>query len=137
VAGVSTCLALVGGLILSLSVSYAKAHPEASKGSKFKPQIFFNLGRLIGFFFLEGMLGVAGSAFKLSSLANSLITITVGFIILFLGLKLLEIFPYLNKLNFSLPKKFGRVIKINNPFWLGVLTFFCPVDSHKPCRFML
>ncbi|QQG52946.1 MAG: sulfite exporter TauE/SafE family protein [Candidatus Falkowbacteria bacterium] len=126
VAGVSTCLALVGGLVLSLAANYAQNHPEATKKEKFRPHIFFNLGRIGGFFFLGGILGVIGSAFKLSPLANSLITIIIGFVVLILGLKLLEIFPSLARFDFSLPKKFGKIIKINDPFVLGVLTFFLP-----------
>lgn len=126
VAGVSTCLALVGGLVLSLAANYAQNHPEATKKEKFRPHIFFNLGRIGGFFVLGGILGMLGSAFKLSPLANSLITIIIGFVVLVLGLKLLEIFPSLTKFDFSLPKKFGKIIKVNDPFILGALTFFLP-----------
>lgn len=126
VAGVSTCLALVGGLVLSLAANYAQNHPEASKREKFRPHLLFNLGRLIGFFLLGGLLGVIGSAFKLSTAANAIITIVVGIVVLTLGLKLLKIFPALTKFDFSLPKKFGRAIKISDPLILGALTFFLP-----------
>ncbi len=126
VAGLSTCLALVGGLILSVSANYTNNHPQANKLQKIKPQIYFNLGRILGFFFLGGILGLIGSGFKISTLANSLITIIVGAIIFFLGLKLLDISPYINRFNITLPKKLGRIIKINNPWWLGTLTFFLP-----------
>ncbi len=126
VAGVSTCLAIVGGLVLSVSANYAKNHPEASRAQKFKPQIFFNLGRILGFFVLGGILGLAGSALKISILTNSIITIIIGIVILVLGLKLLEISPVINRFDFSLPKKFGRIAKINNPLLLGALTFFLP-----------
>ncbi len=126
VAGVSTCLALVGGLVLSLAANYAQNHPEATRREKFRPHILFNLGRLGGFFLLGGILGLIGSAFKLSPLVNSLITIIIGFVVLILGLKLLEIFPSFTKFDFSLPKKFGKIIKIDNPLVLGALTFFLP-----------
>ncbi|MFA6416828.1 MAG: sulfite exporter TauE/SafE family protein [Patescibacteria group bacterium] len=126
VAGVSTCLALVGGLVLSLAANYAQNHPEATRREKFRPHILFNLGRLGGFFLLGGVLGLIGSAFKLSPLVNSLITIIIGFVVLVLGLKLLEIFPSFTKFDFSLPKKFGKIIKINDPLVLGALTFFLP-----------
>lgn len=126
VAGVSTCLALVGGLILSLSANYAKRHPEATRAQKIKPQILFNTGRVIGFFIFGGLLGLLGSAFKISTLANSIITVFIGLVIIFLGLKLLDVSPKLNKIDFSLPKKFGKVAKINDPLILGALTFFLP-----------
>jgi sulfite exporter TauE/SafE/copper chaperone CopZ len=126
VAGVSTCLALVGGLVFSLAANYAQNHPEATKQEKFRPHLLFNLGRLIGFFLLGGILGIIGSAFKLSPITNSLITIIIGVVVLILGLKLLDIFPAITKFDFSLPKKFGKIIKINNPIILGALTFFLP-----------
>lgn len=126
VAGISTCLALVGGLVLSLAANYAQNHPEASRREKFRPHILFNLGRLGGFFILGGILGVIGSAFKLSSTTNAIITIIIGFVVLTLGLKLLEIFPAITKFDFSLPKKFGKALKISDPLILGALTFFLP-----------
>jgi uncharacterized protein len=126
VAGLSTCLALVGGLILSVSANYAKNHPNANKLQKIKPQIFFNLGRIFGFFLLGGILGLIGSTFKISTLLNSLITIAVGGVIFILGLKLLDISPTINKFNITLPKKLGRIMKIDNPWLLGALTFFLP-----------
>ncbi len=126
IAGASTCLALVGGLVMGLAANYAKSHPEASARQKFRPHLLFNAGRVLGFFALGGILGVIGGVFKLSALANSLITIFVGLIILILGLKLLDIFPFINRLDFSLPKSWGRILKIDNPLALGALTFFMP-----------
>lgn len=126
VAGVSTCLALTGGLALSLAASYANAHPQASRFARFKPQLLFNLGRIIGFFLLGGLLGLIGTTFKLSPIINSLLVIFVGIVILFLGLKLLNISPVLNNFGFNLPKKFSRLAKTNNALLLGALTFFIP-----------
>jgi len=126
VAGMSTCLALIGGLIMGLAANYANNHPEASARQKFRPHLLFNAGRIGGFFLLGGVLGSVGKIFKLSVFVNSLITLLVGAVILILGLKLLNIFPALNKLDFSLPKKWSKVIKKDNPIILGVLTFFVP-----------
>jgi sulfite exporter TauE/SafE/copper chaperone CopZ len=126
VAGVSTCLALVGGLVLGVAANYSKNHPEASRFQKFQPHLLFNAGRIAGFFLLGGLLGLVGSSFKLSPLFNGLLIIIVGLVIMFLGLKLLNIFPALNDLDISLPKRFGRGPKTNNALVLGALTFFLP-----------
>ncbi len=132
VAGVSTCLALVGGLVLGAAATYAQNHPDATRAEKFRPHLIFNAGRVIGFFILGGILGLLGSTFKLSPLLSGLLTFLVGLVILILGLKLLEIFPVLNKFEFSLPKSFGRTVKTGaksngaSPFILGALTFFLP-----------
>ncbi len=126
IAGVSTCLALVGGLVLGVATNYAQNHPEASRFQKFQPHLLFNAGRIVGFFLLGGLLGLVGSTFKLSPLFNGILIILVGLVILFLGLKLLNIFPALNDIDISLPKKFGRGPKSNNAIILGALTFFLP-----------
>lgn len=132
VAGVSTCMALVGGLVLAVSASYAKRHPEANKWQKFQPHLIFNGGRLIGFFMLGGLLGLLGSSFKLSATLNGIIALIIGLVILALGLRLLG---FLEKLELSLPKSLARRFKINNPnksykkgrtIALGALTFFIP-----------
>lgn len=126
VAGVSTCLALVGGLVLGVATNYSKDHPDATRLQKIKPHLIFNLGRIIGFFVLGGTLGLLGSTFKLSPLFNGILVIIVGLVILFLGLKLLNIFPALNDIDISLPKRFGHGPKTKNALILGALTFFLP-----------
>lgn len=61
VAGVSTCMALVGGLVLSLSAGHAKKHPSATAMQKFRPHLFFNISRIISFFILGGLIGILGA----------------------------------------------------------------------------
>ena len=57
VAGISTCMAIVGGLILGISARHAERHPEATSWQKFRPHLFFNLGRIVGYAVLGGLLG--------------------------------------------------------------------------------
>jgi copper chaperone CopZ len=45
-AGVSTCMALVGGLVLGASARFSAQFPNASKWEKFTPHLYFNLGRI-------------------------------------------------------------------------------------------
>jgi len=126
VAGFSTCLALVGGLVFGLAANYAKNHPEASHWQKFQPHLVFNFGRIFGFFLLGGLLGLVGSAFKISPFFNGLLTVFVGLVVLVLGLKLLDVAPILNKLDFALPKSWGKKIQADSPLLLGALSFFLP-----------
>jgi len=125
VAGFSTCLALVGGLVFGLATNYAHQNPNASRLQKFRPHLYFNLGRLGGFFLLGGLLGLVGSALKLSPFFSGLLTILVGLVILMLGLKLLGV-RALNRFELSLPKNLARYVKADNPWILGALTFFLP-----------
>ncbi len=134
-AGVSTCMALIGGLILGISSRHAELHPEASMAQKFRPHVFFNFGRLASFTVLGGLIGLLGSAFKLSSSVLGILTITLGFVMLFLGLKLVEIFPRLHNKNIVLPKIISRLFGLRmdiqeyshrGALITGALTFFVP-----------
>src|SRR3989338_3932708 len=64
-AGISTCMALICGLVLGISSRHAELHPEATPSQKFKPHLFFNLGRLVSYAVLGGAIGLAGSVFRL------------------------------------------------------------------------
>lgn len=134
-AGVSTCMALVGGLILGMSAEHASKHPEATAKEKFRPHLFFNLGRILGYAILGGVLGLVGSAFEISSFTTGVLIIAVGLVMIFLGLQLTGVFPRLKSLNFSLPKGVAKIFGIQSnekeyshkkAVVLGVLTFFLP-----------
>lgn len=135
-AGISTCMALVGGLVLGASARFVEKHPTASSLQKFKPHLFFNLGRIIAFFILGGLIGMAGSFFQLSTTALGFLTIIVGLVMLLLGLQLTEISPKIRSFSFTLPKGVSRALGIKeqnekeyshkNSFILGAMTFFLP-----------
>src|SRR3989344_1409081 len=135
VAGISTCMALVGGLVLGLSARHAELHPEISTRQKFIPHLYFNSGRILGFGFLGGIIGLLGSVIRPSSGTLGLMTIVIGGVMIFLGLKLVEIFPALNDKNISLPKSVYKFFGLNKEqkeyshkgsFITGALTFFLP-----------
>lgn len=135
-AGLSTCMAIVGGLILGASARFAEKHPEATSLQKFKPHLFFNLGRIISYFMLGGIIGYAGSFFQISSGVLGILTIAVGLVMLILGAQLTELFPRLSSVSFTLPKSISRILGIKkhhekeyshkNSFTMGALTFFLP-----------
>jgi sulfite exporter TauE/SafE/copper chaperone CopZ len=134
-AGVSSCMVVVGGLVLGISTRYAEKHPEATALQKFKPHLYFNLGRVLGFALLGGLLGILGSVIQFSSLALAVITVLVGLVMLVMGLQLIEIFPVLSSFKLTLPKSLSRILGLDKrkdketgeaAFPLGVLTFFLP-----------
>lgn len=135
-AGVSTCMALVGGLVLGTSARFAEKNPKATGREKFKPHLFFNLGRIASYFILGGIIGFAGSLFQLSTSILGLLTVIVGLVMLLLGGQLIEIFPVLKKISFTLPTRLHRWLGIKeksnsdysntNALILGALTFFLP-----------
>ena len=134
-AGFSTCMALIGGLVLGISSRHSEKHPTASPMQKFRPHLFFNLGRIISFTVLGGVIGALGAAFQLKGSLLGLLTIGVGLVMLMLGLQLTDLFPRL-KGSLTLPSSIGKLIGIKkhaareyshtDSFWLGAATFFLP-----------
>ena len=134
-AGFSTCLALVGGLVLGISARHSEKHPEATPLQKFRPHLFFNLGRILSYALLGGLLGSLGSFLQLSGTTLGIVTIAVGIVMLLLGVKLTGVCPRLETVNFALPKGISRLLGISdkqreyshkNSFALGAMTFFLP-----------
>lgn len=135
-AGVSTCMALVGGLVLGISARHAEKHPEATAAQKFRPHLFFNLGRISSYFLLGGVVGLIGKAFQLSGTLLGVLTIGVGIVMFILGLQLTEIFPRVSSGGLTLPSGIARMLGIKkhhekeyshtNSMLVGALTFFLP-----------
>ncbi len=136
VAGFSTCMAIVGGLVLAASARFSEMHPEASARKKFLPHLYFNIGRIGGFALLGALLGWAGSTFQLSSLSVGVLTALVGGVMFLLGLQLLELFPKLSAWKLMLPKGIAQALGIQShtrkeyshsrSMFIGAATFFLP-----------
>jgi sulfite exporter TauE/SafE/copper chaperone CopZ len=127
IASLSTCMAVVGGLVLSMSATFAK------EGDKVRPQVLFHLGRLVSFFVLGGVIGALGAAFQLSTVASFVLGIIIALVMFILGINLLDVFPWAKKLQPSIPKFLAKhamgVSKLNHsltPLLVGVATFFLP-----------
>lgn len=127
IASLSSCMAVVGGLLLSMSATFAK------EGNTKKPQIMFHLGRIVSFFVLGGAIGAIGSAFTLNSSVTFVLSFVIGIVMLILGINLLDTFPWAKKFQPSMPKFIARrahsVAKFNHtftPLLVGVVTFFLP-----------
>ncbi len=127
VASLSTCMVVVGGLVLSMSATFAQ------EGDTVRPQLMFHLGRIISFFILGGVIGAIGTAFTLNTTATVVLGLIIAAVMLVLGLNLLEVFPWAKKLQPSMPKFLARhaygASKLNHtltPLLVGVATFFLP-----------
>jgi sulfite exporter TauE/SafE/copper chaperone CopZ len=123
VASVSSCLAVVGGLVLSLSATVSQ-----DKISDKKPMILFHGGRLISFAVLGGVLGAIGSAVGISFTVTAILGIIASVVMIVLGLNLVGVFE---KNIIALPSgvfNFFRKAehKTIAPFLVGVGTFFLP-----------
>lgn len=136
VAGVSTCAALVGGLVLGVATRYSTLHPELSVREKLIPHLWFHIGRVGGFAVLGGLLGFIGEKLSVSIGFTAFITLLAGGVMLLLGFQLTEIFPRLSRWGITLPKGLARFFGISQgedqhyshrgALLLGALTFFAP-----------
>lgn len=127
IASLSTCMAVVGGLVLSMSATFAK------EGDKVKPQLLFHGGRLLSFFILGGVIGAIGSVFTLNITATFVLSIVIGIVMLILGINLLDVFHGAKRFQLGMPKFLSKhaleVAKLNHtltPFLVGIATFFLP-----------
>ncbi len=127
IASLSTCMAVVGGLVLSMSATYAK------EGDRVRPQLMFHGGRIVSFFILGGVIGALGSVFTLNTVATFGLSLIIGIVMLVLGLNLLDTFHWVKKIQPSMPKFIARyahgVSAFNHtftPVLVGVATFFLP-----------
>lgn len=123
IASVSSCLAVVGGLVLSLSATVSQ-----DKISDVKPMMLFHGGRLVSFAVLGGVLGAIGSAIGISFTFTAILGIIASVVMIVLGLNLVGVFE---KNIIALPPNvfnfFRRVEhKTIAPFLVGVGTFFLP-----------
>ena len=123
IASVSSCLAIVGGLVLSLSATVSKDNISDKKNF-----VLFHVGRLVSFTILGGVLGLIGNAIGISFTFTAILGITASAVMILLGLNLVGVFAK-NKIALS-PAIFNFFRKIEHktltPLIIGFGTFFLP-----------
>lgn len=132
VAGSSSCLAVTGGLLLAMAAKHNQIHQAESSSQKLRPLIQFNVGRLVSYFVLGGIVGLIGTAITLPIWTTAYLNIGVALVMLYLALTILGIIP---KGAFPIrpPKALSHWISNLTehdhplaPIALGALTFFLP-----------
>ncbi|MDD5749761.1 MAG: sulfite exporter TauE/SafE family protein [Patescibacteria group bacterium] len=130
-ASLSTCLVVVGAVVMSFSAKY-QAQGNFFQSS-LRPHLFFHVGRLASFFLLGGFLGLAGSWLGFSQTFNAIFTFLVALVLLYLSFNILGFLPSLASFGLKTPAKFlgfWHSLRDSNhflaPALLGALTFFLP-----------
>jgi sulfite exporter TauE/SafE/copper chaperone CopZ len=135
IASLSTCMALVGGLVLSLSAKFAKDHPGLPPTRRLRPQAMFNLGRVAGFAGLGALLGTVGAAFQINGRGLALLTLAVALVMGVIGLRLTGVSPRAARVSVTLPAGLTRwmervegrrAYRDSSALLLGVGSFFLP-----------
>jgi len=133
IAGLSSCAALVGGLVLSMSKQWMERYSESNSTlEKLQPHLMFNAGRLASYAFFGGALGILGSKLQISLAFTPFLIIAVSIMMFFLALQMLGVKAF-RKFQFTMPRFITRHIADETnfqakhmPFLMGALTFFLP-----------
>jgi sulfite exporter TauE/SafE/copper chaperone CopZ len=125
VASLSTCLAVVGGLVLSVSATFAHGT------TAWKPQVLFHGGRLGGFLLLGAGLGALGGALQIGIYGSQVLSVIASVVMLVLGVHLLEVTKRIRSLTLpaGIGQWFTRIARKSGnlaPVLLGAVTFFLP-----------
>lgn len=135
VAATSTCLAVAGGLLLAVMNKYSQSNNNLTNVQKFKPHLYFNVGRIVSYTVLGGAIGALGSILTLSQQITGIITIIASILMIIIGLQLLNVFPWLNRIQLKMPKFIAHKVygateqkefKKSSAFLFGAATFFLP-----------
>ncbi len=133
IAGISSCAALVGGIILSMSKQWGELYSDAdSTWKKIQPHLIFNAGRLISYGILGAVLGAVGSKLNFSLNFGPILVIAVSVMMIFLAFQMFG-FKAFRKFQFTMPRFITRFIANESnfkgrymPFLMGAFTFFLP-----------
>jgi sulfite exporter TauE/SafE/copper chaperone CopZ len=136
------CVAMCGGIVLSQGVKRSQedaspapaagsaAAPAAGFTSRLMPNLLYNGGRVISYTIVGGIVGGLGSLFSLSTALKGVMPVLAGAFMLFLGLRMLGIFPWLSRLRIRLPgiagRKFSAAARGRGPFVVGLLSALMP-----------
>lgn len=140
-AGVSTCMAMVGGLVLGFSAAHAGALAASGRRglsfvTRLRPQLAFNVGRVVGFGLLGALLGALGSTMSLPTRVMAMVVLTVAVVMLLLGVRLTGISPRVAGWSPRLPAGISRLLGVGadvgesyshgRTALVGAMTFFLP-----------
>ena len=119
------CIAMCGGINLSQSVSSVQ-----NEGKILKSNIYYNLGRVISYTVIGGIVGLIGSIITLKGVFRGAVAIIEGIFMIIMGINMLGIFPSLRKLNIRIPKKLAIALnkskKGKSSFYIGIVNGLMP-----------
>lgn len=120
------CIGMCGSIV----VSYSTLCLEGENKSLW-PHWQYNIGRIISYTLIGGLLGGLGAFFAVNPVFNGVIMLLAGILMFFLGLSLIFKWSILEKLKLRTPQFIARYIfsqkgKKSAPFVIGLLNGFMP-----------
>jgi sulfite exporter TauE/SafE len=140
-AGVSTCMALVGGLVLALSAGYqarraASGSPAGGMAGQMRPALVFMGGRIAGYGILGAALGALGASVTMPPQVTAILMVSVAIVMTILGTRLTGLSPRVATWSPTLPMGLGTRLGMGEggtgaysdtrAAGLGAASFFLP-----------
>jgi sulfite exporter TauE/SafE/copper chaperone CopZ len=139
-AGVSTCMALVGGLVLALSAAFEASRTATAANAgilgRMRPGLVFMAGRIAGYAVLGAALGALGSSISLPTRLVAVLMIVVAIVMTLIGTRLTGLSPRIAAWSPTLPTGLARSLGLDTgsvaaysdtrAALLGAASFFLP-----------
>jgi Uncharacterized conserved protein len=137
-AGVSTCMAMVGGIILAISASAAgrsAAKGTGARTSVWRTNLAFQAGRIVGFGLLGAALGAIGKSAPMPPPVVVVLMVAVAVLMLLVGVRLTELSPRVAGWSPTIPAAVGDRLGLTGDVparrtagvvIAGAATFFLP-----------
>jgi sulfite exporter TauE/SafE/copper chaperone CopZ len=124
------CVAMCGGINLSQCLPQRVSGEAASRTAALRPSFLYNLGRVLAYTVVGGLVGAIGSGLSLSGNFRGLVQIFAGVFMVVMGVNMLGIFPRLRRFTPRMPGIFARRIEGakggQGPFYVGLLNGLMP-----------
>lgn len=127
------CIAMCGGINLSQCMGQSVREEQIEKKrfwSTVRPSLLYNLGRVISYTVIGGLVGAMGSVVSFSGRSKGLVQLIAGVFMIIMGINMLGIFPELRRFNLSMPRifrsKLSGIKKGNSPFYIGLINGLMP-----------
>ncbi|BCJ95577.1 hypothetical protein acsn021_31460 [Anaerocolumna cellulosilytica] len=126
------CVAMCGGINLAQSINSAKTSHSA-----LMPNILYNLGRVVSYTIIGGIVGGVGSIISIGGGFRGAVAVFAGVFMIVMGLNMLNLFPWLRRFAIRMPKFIGKKLGKNaaalkkkkgagSSFYIGLLNGLMP-----------
>lgn len=124
------CIAMCGGIVLSQGISRGARAEGTDRGGSLRPNLLYNAGRVLSYTVIGGVVGGFGSLFSLSTALKGAIPVIAGAFMVFLGVRMLGLFPRLSRLRIRIPGlgagRLEAAAARRGPFLVGLLNGLMP-----------
>jgi sulfite exporter TauE/SafE/copper chaperone CopZ len=126
------CIGMCGGFMVSYTTKNAmddqSYERKPNRLSRIKPHLSYSTGKLISYAIVGAGFGLIGSFFAFTGPTRGIMAVAAGILMIIMGLNMLNVFPFLRRVNFSGLGFLGKRMSGKNrgPFMLGIFTGLMP-----------